>query len=366
MDQNLQDFIALCRNYSDAVDLIQAGGGNASSKTQDDVTKRAIMRIKASGFLMSEVDENNGYSTINLLKVQQLIEAVSNGSIEIEDEKMQNEIMIEANLSSLRPSIETYLHALLPQKHVLHLHSYVALLYASSHAFKEITEHQFDTALNNEMDMLYVGYEKPGIKLAMALKEKLEQFQSIYHKMPRVIILQNHGIIYAANSLEEIDDSVMKSEAALLNLMNLSDGFSTTYRRIFEIKKAMSIAFNDQSFVVRLNEDRDLLRLHTLRLSFPDAVVFCGPEMIRADNHLELSEQIEAYKHKYADFPKVILYKSALYFVATNIKKCLEIQDVLKIQFLLNEQLGDDLVTLSALQIAELLNWEAEKYRKKL
>lgn len=380
MDVSNQDFIALCRNYSDAVDLIQAGGGNASTKYLDSAENRTLMMIKASGYLMTEVDEKHGYSIMDLNKVLVLIEDVSSGLIAVNDEETQNSKINEANISTLRPSIETYLHALLPQKHVLHLHSLAALRFASTLAFNQIMALQFkfksesvseyesesDFEFSNLSGMLLVGYEKPGIKLALELKYKLEEYKAIYHQMPDVIVLQNHGIILAGDNLETIDQLAKKSETELLRLMALPNTFSAEYRKILEIKKAISISFDALNLVVRLNEDRDLIRLRSIKLSFPDAVVFCGPEIIISNDFENLSEEIKSFYERYDDFPKVIIYQDNLYFVATSIKKCLEIQDVLKIQFLLNEQLGEDLQTLDERQIAELLNWEAEKYRKKL
>ncbi len=381
MDVKIQDFISLCRNYSDAVDLIQAGGGNASTKYLDSAENRTLMMIKASGYLMTEVDENHGYSIMDLKKVLALIEDVSSGLIAVNDEKTQNLKINEANLSTLRPSIETYLHALLPQRHVLHLHSLTALRFASTHAFNEIMSRQFITKssqiknksdsksvaeTSNLSDMLLVGYEKPGIKLALELKTKLEAYMAVYSRIPDVIVLQNHGIILAGDDLETIEQLAQKSETELLHLMALPNTCTAKYRKIIDIKKAFSMSFCTLNLVVRLNEDRDLIRLRSMQLSFPDAVVFCGPEMITAHDLDMLTEEISSFKTRYNDFPKVIMYKDELYFVATSIKKCLEIQDVLKIQFLLNEQLGEDLQTLDAFQIAELLNWEAEKYRRKL
>lgn len=361
-----REFIALCHQYSDAVDLIQAGGGNASTKylLENESTKK--MMIKASGFLMSEVDDKSGFSIIDLDKILAIVDGVQKNIISIDDESLQNQMVNEANLSKLRPSIETYLHALLPFKHVLHLHSFAALRYTSTEDYSKRVTHQFDKPNTYDHDFLCVGYEKPGMKLALELQEKLNMYKAVYHKTPQIILLKNHGIIIAADDLEQVEQLYTKSEDYLLKQMVLPVETSSSYRQIIDIKRAFASSFDNLQVFVRLNEDRDLVRFKRLRLSFPDAVVFCGPEAIYSENYDQLIDHIEAYKIKYNDFPKIIVYQKNLYFVATTIKKCLEIQDVLKIQFLLDEQLGEKLNLLESAQIYELLNWEAEKYRKKL
>ena len=124
---------------------------------------------------------------------------------------------------------------------------------------------------------------------------------------------------------------------------------------------------------VRANEDRDLVDYKNGMPSFPDALVFCGLEPLNVETKnrdlstLDLiTDAMTSYFDKYDDFPKVVLLDTALYFCGESIKKCLEVQDVLKIQGIIRREVGDSLVTLSQEQAYTLLNWEAEKYRKNL
>ena len=59
MNRDLKNFIKISRYAGERFDLIQAAGGNTSVKLDN-----GEMLIKASGFLLSEIDQNNGYARV--------------------------------------------------------------------------------------------------------------------------------------------------------------------------------------------------------------------------------------------------------------------------------------------------------------
>ena len=375
----IQPFVHVCDLTSDSVDMIQAGGGNASAKYTAD--GKAMMLIKASGFLMSEVDEKKGYTQIELDKIRMILEAVKNGTIPIDDEATINLRTNEANIGALRPSIETFLHALLPQRYILHVHALTTLVYASSTRFQEDMAVQWDksraapvASLNKA---LLIPYEKPGIHLAIAMMSGIEQYLARYGVAPDVIILQNHGLIIASEDSEAISDQLKTVEDDIKTHIGLPETFGERYANQRLIKKAINDVVKHKRIYVRANEDLDLINYRDGRPSFPDALVFCGLEPLVVDttSHLSfkgefsnvlITDALNRYIERYDDFPKVVLLDSALYFCGESIKKCLEVQDVLKIQWILRRELGTSLVTLTEEQAHTLLNWEAEKYRKNL
>ena len=60
----IENFIKLSKYAGERFDLVQAAGGNSSVKL-----KNNEMLIKASGFLLSDLDKNNGYSRVNTKKI---------------------------------------------------------------------------------------------------------------------------------------------------------------------------------------------------------------------------------------------------------------------------------------------------------
>ncbi len=372
----IQPFVRVCDLTSDSVDMIQAGGGNASAKY--DVDGKAMMLIKASGYLMSEVDEGKGYTQIDLDKIRKILEAVKNGAISIEDDATINLKTNEANSGTLRPSIETFLHALLPQRYILHVHALITLVYASSTRFQEDMAAQWEATVASPIaTALLVPYEKPGIHLALAMMSGIEQYIARHGFAPDVIILQNHGLIIASEDSEAISDQLKSVEEIIKTHIGLPETFGNRYANQRLIKKAINDIVNDKRIYVRANEDLDLINYQDGRPSFPDALVFCGLEPLVVDttSHLSfkgefsnvlITDALKRYIERYDDFPKVVLLDSDLYFCGESIKKCLEVQDVLKIQWILRRELGTSLVPLTEEQAHTLLNWEAEKYRKNL
>lgn len=374
----IHPFVNICDLTSDSVDMIQAGGGNASAKYVSNGI--SMMLIKASGFLMSEVDENKGYARIELDKILQILDDVKNGILSMDDETEINLRTNEANTGVLRPSIETFLHALLPQRYILHVHALITLIYASSKRFVEDMASQWDAPneqnnkLGNKLSKaLLVPYEKPGIHLAMAMMKGIEHYIAHYGTSPDVIILQNHGLIVASDSSDALYDAITTVEDDIKAYIGLPKTFGKIYVDQRIIKSAINNLMTHKRIFVRANEDRDLVDYKDGVPSFPDALVFCGLEPLIVDTkNRDLStfdlvtEALTGYFDKYDDFPKVVLLDSVPYFCGESIKKCLEVQDVLKIQGIIRREVGDSLVTLSQEQAYTLLNWEAEKYRKNL
>ena len=370
----IQSFVSVCDLTSDSVDMIQAGGGNASAKYDED--GKAMMVIKASGFLMSEVDEAKGYARIELDKILSILTDVKNGNLSIEDDASINFRTNEANTGILRPSIETFLHALLPQRYILHVHALTTLIYASSKCFLDDMASQWDAPneLSNKLSKaLLVPYEKPGIHLAMAMMTGIDRYIAHYGVSPDVIILQNHGLIVASDSPDALYDAITTVEDDIKAHIDLPKSFGKPYADQRLIKKAINGVMKHKRIFVRANEDRDLVDYKDGMPSFPDALVFCGLEPLKVETKntdqstIDLvTEAMIGYFDKYDDFPKIVLLDSFLYFCGESIKKCLEVQDVLKIQGIIRREVGDSLVTLSQEQAYTLLNWEAEKYRKNL
>ena len=110
MDE-LSDFVQISRYAGERFDLVQAGGGNSSVKLDNDE-----MLIKASGFLLSEVTKDRGFSTVDTKKVANIL---TNKAIKSETNSRKRE-SIAANLIN---------EAILDKKIVHLLRHYFILFY---------------------------------------------------------------------------------------------------------------------------------------------------------------------------------------------------------------------------------------------
>ena len=76
-------------------------------------------------------------------------------------------------------------------------------------------------------------------------------------------------------------------------------------------------------------------------------------------------ENLKKYKDKYFEIPKVLVFENRLFFIASNIKKAKEMEEVMKFHIMVLEQsVKSDKNFLELEELAYLSNWEAEKYRR--
>ena len=174
-------FEELIIRYGSDFSLTQGLGGNCSVKTGD------RMKVKASGKRMSAIRDTDFFYEVSLTESG------------FRDD-------LEGQIG--KPSIEVYLHALLPFKYVVHLHSTRAIAFSMSSRFLS------ETSLGARSGRIHLlPYTRPGLELMKSLRGLdfvADGFSSI---------LQNHGVVVAANSLsrlanllEEIENSASPEE----------------------------------------------------------------------------------------------------------------------------------------------------------
>ncbi len=67
---------------------------------------------------------------------------------------------------------------------------------------------------------VYVGYGDPGLKLAQAIRAETEKFLQKQGQAPRVILLQNHGLIAVGKSAEAVLAATLMAEKAAQIFIN--------------------------------------------------------------------------------------------------------------------------------------------------
>jgi rhamnose utilization protein RhaD (predicted bifunctional aldolase and dehydrogenase) len=119
-----------------------------------------------------------------------------------------------------------------------------------------------------------------------------------------------------------------------------------------------------------LSEDPELMAAHhgsegleDLMPLYPDKFVFCGVQPLVLQD-IDSRNALEAYKKKYYNSPKLVLLDGRLYFIARNVSKAREMEEVYKAHTMVLAFLRQEANHLGAEEIAYLGNWEAEKYRR--
>lgn len=344
----LNDFIEISKFAGERFDLVQAGGGNSSVKNDN-----GTMFIKASGTCLSEVDENYGYAIVKNIELLDIFNEkdLLNATNKREREQIVNKFINKVNLTkNFRPSIETLLHSML-KKYTLHTHPVIVNSITCLTNWKEILNKIF-----NNTNIICVDYYTPGFDLALELKKLTKNNPS------NIIFLQNHGLIITSNEKNEIFELtefvVSKIEQYLkVDLSNYK--IATSVSKLLP-RNLISYVSSDKFILDNLNTKY----LNSLPFC-PDKMVYCGIKPLILE---ELScIQIKNYKDKYFEYPKVIFYKNNLIFVAKNIRKAKEIEEVFKFHLMALKYINSDNINyLSIEEIKYIGNWEAEKYRQNI
>ena len=83
---------------------------------------------------------------------------------------------------------------------------------------------------------------------------------------------------------------------------------------------------------------------------------------LKFDNDIN---SIQRYKDQFFEYPKIIIFDGNIFFVAENIRKAREIEEVFRAHILIQNN-ANELNLLNNTELAFLSNWDAEKYRRTL
>lgn len=317
--------------------LIQGAGGNTSVKDG------RVMWIKASGTLLAEALTRDVFVACDLPAMRAVL-AVDTGRAD----KAGDFALAKGGL---RPSIETSLHAVFDQRVVVHVHCVNTLaLCIRPDAMEALAPrlHGFNWAV--------VPYAKPGAYLAKAVQAALRPGTD-------VVVLRNHGLIVAAETVAEAGALLSRVTAAL------AAPPSTAQPDLAEIGQRAGDGF------VPLPDDHPL---HTVactpRLTdaalagslYPDHVIFCGVGAHALAPTERPGAAVARITAQGLPAPAFLLCPGQGALIradatagAQALTRCLG--DVL-----VRLAPGASVTVLNDAQNAELLDWDAEKYRQAL
>lgn len=313
--------------------LVQGAGGNVSFKLDNELW------IKASGTSLAEARHKNIFVPVDL---NLITKEINKNNFDFQP--------IILNSSKLRPSIETILHALMPQKIVVHLHAINILSYLVKRDLRKVNE---KIACSSSV---LVDYFKPGATLAKAVHSKLKDKNNT-----NVVFLKNHGIVVGAETVEEINKI----------LLDFSDFFKIEVKNNFDDVKSIPDDSDFKKFNYKQSKNPQINALAT-KTEFisrlendwalcPDHVVFLGEKAFVINDLKELQ-----VLDKTDVMPPYIFYVNHGVFEKIDINRAQEEQLICYSDILIRQSHDDILDSLTPSQINELIDWDAEKYRKKL
>lgn len=266
---SLRDLIELSRRYGANPDFVLGGGGNSSWKDSE------ILYVKASGASLGDIAAE-GFVKLKLKEVRDILgREFSNNTSDREREVLA--ALMEARLEgqSLRPSVETILHALFPHNYVLHTHPALVNGVLCARQGKSAIDRLFGS------EALWIPYTTPGYVLSKALGDR---FAALGSKAPQIVFLQNHGVFVAADSISEIDSLYQKIFAAIGNECRTKPDFSEVEpsKNSGDFTRVLSATLPDNSVLYAM--DWELASRIASRKDFapingaftPDHIVYAG------------------------------------------------------------------------------------------
>lgn len=326
------DFLALSATIGSNPLLVQGPGGNTSMKAD------GTMWIKASGTLLADATAKNIFVAVDPAKALAELDGAGDGSC--------RSALMDSHCK-LRPSIETTFHAMMPQPFVFHFHSVNTIGHAISDEGHALLAEKL-----SGLSWVSAPYRKPGIELSRAIRD------AVGDSGANVVVLQNHGVIVAGDNVGEVAELIDDVERRL----DLPTVLDSSPKSAPESKAAID-APKGWTLLAELAALANDSLMHSRSVSdtyYPDHVVFLGPSMpIATIDELNM-QSVDAFQFAAVLVPGVgVFLKSD----ATDSQRAM-----LVCLFDVLSRIPSDwsLNGIGAEAEAELLNWDAEKYRQML
>ena len=325
--------IKITEEIGNNMNLVQGPGGNISYKKNDS------LYIKASGTKMSEVRFKNIFVKVN---INEIISEIENKSYDPIKNNCKDD-------QFLKPSIETSLHALMPHPYVIHVHCVNTLSWVVQKNYQD----KIANALGN-INWITVPYVKPGIDLARAIKDRLNESHA------DVILLTNHGLIAGADSPEKASRIIKKISHKLSSLEEEKIPINITRLNQFLINKNYQLP--KYEYVHQLAYSDFYSQIVSKGNLFPDQVVFLKSGFKIINN---LNQFLDSSKFNFENLPIALIQNKGVlvpkYFRDSNEDTLLGLSKII-----LKIPKNASINYLTKKDENDLINWDLEKHRQKL
>lgn len=294
---------------------VQGAGGNTSIKSG------AVMWIKASGTELANAERENIFVAVDRDAAK--AEAAGQG-----DGSCKATVLDPA--SDRRPSIETTFHAALNWPVIAHTHSIATLVHAISPEGRKVAAEKLAG-----LPAVFVPYAKPGLPLTREILARVDDGKQI-------VVLENHGLIVCGNTVDETAALMDKIEERLAMIPREIPS------AVVEKPAPVGFTWASESWIA-MDE-----RANTLAVAgsyYPDHVVFLGPALPKKDHNGSPAAIVDTGAGVLLRADATPSQKAMLTCLSDILRRLPEDWSVAPI--------GEDAE-------AELLDWDAEKYRQVL
>lgn len=359
----LDALVEISRRYGSDPAWVLAGGGNTSWK------EPGRLYVKASGTSLADISAE-GFCEIDRGRLDAIWSASYPADTEAREAAVLADLMAaRAPGESKRPSVETLMHGLFPQAYVVHTHPAAVNGLACGRSGEDAFRRLFSR------DSIWVPFVDPGYVLAKAVRDAMESFRSREGRSPSIMLMQNHGLLVAGESPQEIDALSASVMARILgevrrlpDLASAQTDAAALSDALGEIKTlaAAGSAFRFRADAETLSRAASSEAFAPLASAFtPDHIVYAGHEFLRAEPGRVAMAWADYAKRNGAS-PRIVVVAGIGAFAAASSPKAADramllYADACKVAAYA-ESFGGAL-HMTKEKIDFIRNWEVEKYR---
>lgn len=329
IEQEVKEF---CSQIGKNPLLVQGAGGNVSWKDA------GTLWIKASGTWLENAQQDI-FVPVDLLEIQRQF--------------LSKQLDAKPNIvgdTKLRPSIETMLHALMKHRVVVHIHAIDILAYLVRENAKSLIFEK----MHGDKKWVFVDYAKPGKELSDKTATALNNNPSA-----DTVFMKNHGVLVGGNTMPAVN---ARLQSILRKFECEPFAYPALRRPTLLCQQMVDYGYtrseDDDMFALSCNEML-LQRLENEWALYPDHVVFLGGKAPLVD-----ITKVQEYMHNRYPRPSFVIVKGNGLYESPQITKAERLQLKCYFNVVSRQSPGQKLDKLTVEQVNDLVNWDAEKYRK--
>jgi len=333
MTRELAPLIELSSRIGRDLDLVQAGGGNTSVKDGDTVW------VKASGKWLAHAADDEMFVPAPLSDILRYLEQGRDYTVEQKT----------PSGAALRPSVESAMHAVLPHRVVIHVHSVRTI----SWSVRTNPENALDARLES-LRWEWIPYIHPGWLLARSIQERLRS-------RPDVLVLGNHGLVVGADDCDSAESLLRDVEQRLDT--KASAGSEPDASGLERLAEGTEWRMPNNPEVHALGTNRSFCDIASQGTMYPDHCVYLGPAVAVLRDGESINDAVIRYRQRY-DYEPAVLLVAGMGVLISNRLSLSGAQLLICLKRVVERIAPEEGVHyLEDMDVARLMNWDAEKYR---
>ncbi len=359
----LEKLVAMSNSYGANPEYVLAGGGNTSYKDNE------FLYVKGSGTALATIKESG------FVKMKRAaLNAMMDKTYSANDEAREAEALIDMmnaradTVNGGRPSVEALLHNLFNKKFVLHLHPAKINGLTCGNDGGKIAKSLFGDSV------IFVPITKPGYILAKTCYDLINEYKDKTGKDADFMLLQNHGIFVAADTVEEIDKKMASIMAKIDSAIKLAPDFSeVTFNKekVTAIMPKLRMLYSETGVAtfVTNKELKNPETFNKIAAPFtPDHIVYLKAYYLKINENSDVVKEYNTFTEQNGFKPKVVYLENEGYILLGDTRKDTETEKALLLDAVkigvYAENFGGRLPMLKPF-VDFIINWEVESYRAK-